>query len=197
MENDKITVLYLDDEVQNLLSFKASFRRHFNVHCVASVREALHILDQQKVHVFFIEQRLKETMGTEFLKLISEAFPDVINILVSGSLDDEAFLKEVASRGEIFRYIKKPWIESEIRGAIEDGYKVHCFIVEKKKELDDIKSVLSNSVKAPIANLEGLISLARVEMDDTFALRSYLEYMTLSIEALKKKLELLQDLEVK
>ena len=197
MEKGIISVLYLDDEVQNLLAFKAAYRKAFNVHCVSNHDEALYLLRTHEIQVFLIDQRLNGIKGTEFLGQVTTEFPDLVNILVSGCFEDEAFLKEIASRGEIFKFIKKPWSDSEMAGAIEDAYKIYCFLSEKKRELDFAKLYLSNSVKAPIANLEGLISLARVEIDDAYALRDYLEYMSQSIEMLKHKLDTLYPVEVK
>ena len=39
MASEKICVLYVDDEVNNLLSFKASFRRYFDIVTVESAVE--------------------------------------------------------------------------------------------------------------------------------------------------------------
>ena len=43
-EKTKINVLYVDDEVENLSAFKASFRRVFNVFIAESAKKGIEIL---------------------------------------------------------------------------------------------------------------------------------------------------------
>jgi response regulator RpfG family c-di-GMP phosphodiesterase len=45
MSKAKISVLYLDDEENNLTSFKATFRRDFEVHTTTRPSEAVEILN--------------------------------------------------------------------------------------------------------------------------------------------------------
>ena len=42
--NDKITILYVDDELNNLVSFKAVFRIKYNIYTAISGEEAISIL---------------------------------------------------------------------------------------------------------------------------------------------------------
>lgn len=43
---EKINVLYIDDEVNNLDSFKAAFRRDYNVFTAISAHDGLQVLNQ-------------------------------------------------------------------------------------------------------------------------------------------------------
>lgn len=51
MSTKKISVLYLDDEVENLNSFNANFRRLFNVSLANSIDEAYSIIESKEIHV--------------------------------------------------------------------------------------------------------------------------------------------------
>ena len=51
MTDDIIRVLYLDDEEPNLFSFKAAFRRDFEIHTCQEPHEAVRMLDDQEFHV--------------------------------------------------------------------------------------------------------------------------------------------------
>jgi response regulator RpfG family c-di-GMP phosphodiesterase len=53
-EQIKIKVLYVDDEEQNLVSFKASFRRYFSIFTANSATEAQEILKQNIIIVKII-----------------------------------------------------------------------------------------------------------------------------------------------
>jgi len=47
-EDKKIKVLYIDDEVNNLLSFQSSFRRKYKVFIASSGAEGLNILNDER-----------------------------------------------------------------------------------------------------------------------------------------------------
>jgi response regulator RpfG family c-di-GMP phosphodiesterase len=188
MEMETITVLYLDKEVQNLNAFKATYRRFFKVLIAKTPKEALAVLNEHPVHVFISDQKLSEENNADFLKKVSEQFPDMINIIVTGYLEDEDLVNSKIAKGDVFRYLMKPWEDLEMKSAILDAYKVYQFLLEKKKELDVVKFKVSNNIKAPIANLEGLLSLATLEIEDTYALRDYFAYMSESIISLKEQL---------
>lgn len=130
-EDQKISVLYVDDEENNLVAFKASFRRVFSVFTALSVKEAKEILAQQKIHVLITDQRMPLELGTELLAYAVNDYPDQIRILLTGFSDIDA-LTDAINRGQIFRYLKKPWNENELRETIESAYKVYELRIKQK-----------------------------------------------------------------
>lgn len=130
-EDQKISVLYVDDEENNLVAFKASFRRVFSVFTALSVKEAKEILAQQKIHVLITDQRMPLELGTELLAYAVNDYPDQIRILLTGFSDIDA-LTDAINRGQIFRYLKKPWSENELRETIESAYKVYELRIKQK-----------------------------------------------------------------
>ena len=75
MPESKITILYVDDEENNLFSFKAVFRIKYNVLTALSGDEALEILSKKQVHVIITDQRMPEMTGVEFLEKVLENTP--------------------------------------------------------------------------------------------------------------------------
>lgn len=74
MNNDKISILYVDDEENNLISFKATFRLKYKVYTATSGAEAIEILEKNLIHVIITDQRMPNMTGVEFLlrqKLLS------------------------------------------------------------------------------------------------------------------------------
>ena len=189
MEKEKINILYLDDEEQNLLSFKATFRRFYQIHSACNAEQALKILNQNKIHILLLDQRMPDISGVKFLDLIEEEFPDIIKIMVTGYVEMDAELNSVIESGNIYRFIMKPWSEYEMRIALEDGFKAYSFLLNKKQEMEYFKSTVSDQVRAPIANLEGLLALAKIEIRDEYALQDYFDYMGQSIESLKTRIK--------
>ena len=128
---NKIHVLYVDDEEQNLISFKASFRRYFEIFTANSANEAQKILIENTIHVLITDQRMPETLGTELLAKAVLDYPDQTRILLTGYTDIEA-LKDAVNRGHIFRYLEKPWNDDELKKTIEDSF--HVYNIKKEQE---------------------------------------------------------------
>src|SRR5258708_38838373 len=97
----KINILYLDDEENNLLSFKATFRIKHNVLTALSGDEALKILATNQVDIIITDQRMPEMTGVEFLEKVLENFPDPMRILLTGYADMSAVVDAV-NKGKIF-----------------------------------------------------------------------------------------------
>ena len=72
-----INVLYLDDEVQNLVSFRAAFKREYNIYTAESAEEATKILEEHPIHVIISDQRMPSVTGVEFLESILDEYPDL------------------------------------------------------------------------------------------------------------------------
>ena len=119
-----INVLYIDDEPHNLTSFKASFRRNFNIYTVEEAAEARKILENKDVHVILSDQRMPKMTGIEFFESILEDFPEPIRILVTGYTDINAVIDAI-NRGQVYKYLTKPWSEDDVRHAIEKAYEVY------------------------------------------------------------------------
>lgn len=141
MATNKITVLYLDDEENNLVSFKATFRMKFKIFTAISGDDALKILENNLIHVIITDQRMPEMTGVEFLEIVIEKYLDPIRILLTGYADMEAVIDAV-NKGKIFHYLTKPWNEEELSQTIEKAYDIYLER-EKIKELNK-KLELSN-----------------------------------------------------
>ncbi|MBI4946323.1 MAG: response regulator [Bacteroidetes bacterium] len=138
MKNNKITVLYVDDEANNLLSFKANFRELYEVYTAESAEEGKRILKEKKIHVIITDQRMPNTTGIEFLESIIKEYPEPIRILFTGYTDIGAVI-EAINKGQVYRYITKPSNMEELKGIIENAYEVYS-LREENKEL--MKSLL-------------------------------------------------------
>jgi response regulator RpfG family c-di-GMP phosphodiesterase len=132
-EESKINVLYVDDEENNLLAFKASFRRYFNIFTAISADEGKKILAEHEIHVLITDQRMPGTLGTELLAQAVKDYPDQIRILLTGFSDIEA-IKDAINRGQIYHYLQKPWNDQELKETIENAFQVY-HLKKKQQEL--------------------------------------------------------------
>jgi YesN/AraC family two-component response regulator len=124
MANSKTTtVLYVDDEVHNLNSFKATFRKEFNVLTARSAVEGLEILSKNDVHIVITDLRMPEVTGVEFLSKILERYPDVLRVLLTGFME-LTVIAEALSKGQVHYRMEKPWDEEQIRVIINAAYEI-------------------------------------------------------------------------
>ncbi|MCD0489578.1 response regulator [Pedobacter sp. MC2016-14] len=132
MNNQSINVLYVDDEIHNLNSFKAGFRRVFNVFTAESAVEGRKILDTEEINIVITDQRMPITTGIEFLESIIPDYPDPIRILLTGYADITAVIDAI-NRGKVYRYLQKPWMEEELKISIEKAFEVYILRKENKE----------------------------------------------------------------
>jgi DNA-binding NtrC family response regulator len=139
----EIGVLYVDDEVNNLNSFKAAFRRDFEIYTASSAREGRKILDAHEIGVIITDQRMPGMTGIEFLESILPVYPDTIRILLTGFSDINAVMDAI-NRGQVYKYLVKPWQNDELKMYIENALEIYN-LRKENKEL---------SHKLEMANLE-------------------------------------------
>jgi response regulator RpfG family c-di-GMP phosphodiesterase len=141
MAEPKIKVLYVDDEMNNLVSFKATFRMKYDVLTAVSGEEAVKLLEKTAVDVIVTDQRMPGMTGVQFLESILDKYPEPMRVLLTGYADLNAVIDAV-NKGKIFHYLSKPWNEDELGATIERAYGVF----KKRKEEQELneKLMLSN-----------------------------------------------------
>ncbi len=175
MAEDIIRVLYLDDEEPNLFSFKAAFRREFEVHTCDEPHQAVRLLDDHEFHVVLSDQRMPRISGVEFFELIMPDHPDISRVLVTGYADTDAVVDAI-NKGQVYRFVSKPWNEEELRSVIRSGYELNRSRVQSAARGTEVLSML-DGVTGELGRLSGILasggadSLSTVE-DGLRSLRS-------------------------
>jgi len=126
-----IGVLYVDDEINNLNSFKAAFRRDFEIFTASSAKEGRKVLDSQEIGVIITDQRMPGVTGIEFLESILPVYPDTIRILLTGFSDINAVMDAI-NRGQVYKYLVKPWQNDELKMYIENALEIYNLRKENK-----------------------------------------------------------------
>lgn len=170
--DQQIRVLYVDDEPNNLLAFKAGFRREFHVFTAVSAAEGMSVLTKEPVHVIIADQRMPGTTGVEFFDIVRDAYPHPIRILLTGYTDVEAIIDAI-NKGQIYRYIKKPWDELELRTAIYNAYEIFQTRLQLKSKVEELEKSndelnrfvysTSHDLRSPLASVMGVLNLAKME----------------------------------
>lgn len=124
MTPDKI--LYVDDEAMALKYFSRLVSPLAPVITAASVAEAKVVLQQRgsEVAVLVSDQRMPGARGNELLRYAREHHPGVVRMLTT-AYSELGEAVEAINRGEIYRYITKPWdlesLHADLRNALELG----------------------------------------------------------------------------
>ena len=117
MKQREISVLYLDDELDNLASFKANFRREFNVFTASNVEAAMEIIKNNEIHVAVSDHNMPGTTGVDFFQTLTMTNPNIVRILITGYSNIEIVIDAI-NRGQVYRYFSKPMNPAEIKSTI-------------------------------------------------------------------------------
>ena len=166
----KIKILYVDDEENNLISFRANFRKEYEVLTAISAHDAFIILESEPAHIIISDQRMPNTTGVEFLEQALSLYPDSIRLLITAHTDIEIVI-EAINRGQITKYIQKPWDFEKLSLAID-----HCATLYKSRielqlknaelqktnnELTKFTYSISHDLRSPLTSILGIINLAK------------------------------------
>lgn len=138
--DERAGVLYIDDEENNLISFKASMRRAFNVYTALSPKAAEEYLEKEDLKVIVSDQRMPEMTGVEFFASIKETKPEPIRILLTGYSDLQAVVDAI-NKGEVYRYLTKPWEPADIKAVVFQAIELFDLRRENKRLMEELKRV--------------------------------------------------------
>ena len=139
VKKQNIRVLYIDDEEQNLVAFKANLRKIYEVFTAISAAEGRKILEKKKIHIILADQRMPKITGVDFFASIKNEFPDPIRMLITGYADISAVIDAI-NKGGVYSYITKPWNEEDLKVTIENAFEVYSLMEERKELIEGLKN---------------------------------------------------------
>ena len=118
---DLPSILLVDDDPQILALLEMSVQgMGCGVVAVLDPQDALARLRQQTFAAIFSDQNMGSMNGLEFLALARKIQPDATQVLITGVLTLDLAL-EAVNRGEIFRFISKPFMNAELLVALNNA----------------------------------------------------------------------------
>jgi len=191
--SDKIKILYIDDEPDNLVGFKASLRFHYQVITAINVPQALACLNNHPdIKIVFCDQRMPDKTGVEFFEEIRISHPLPVRILITAYTDVESIIDAI-NKGNIFRFVKKPWAEADIISAIEEAHKFYLAnsmlairneeLQKAYNELNKFAYSVSHDIRGPLSGILGAINLAR-EIENVEEMKEMMFLMGKSLDKL-------------
>lgn len=200
---DRIKILYIDDEKRNLMGFHAYFRYDYTIFLAHNTTEALNFLnDHPDIRIVFSDQRMPDKLGTDFFKEIRVSYPMPVRILLTAFTNDLSTLIDAINKGNVYRFVQKPWNYETIKKIIQDAnrhYLTNSLLKVKHKELesayrelDKFAHHVSHDLRGP---LTGILSAAKLalEVDDQNEVKELLGIISHSVEHLDKYILQIQD----
>lgn len=185
--------MYVDDEPDNLVGFKASLRIDYQIFTAVNIPQAMSYLgNHPDIQIVFCDQRMPGQSGVEFFEEIRISYPLPVRILLTAYTDVESIIDAI-NKGNIFRYVKKPWTEAEVISAIDEAHKFYMAnsmlsiknneLQRAYNELDKFAYSVSHDIRGPLSGILGAINVAR-DIDEVEELKEMLLLMEKSVKKL-------------
>ena len=155
---DKYTILYVDDEQDNLMAFKAVFRRDYHIHLAQSGAEALRLMDENPIDLIISDQRMPRMTGVQLLEKVRKKHPEVIRMVLTGYSEVKTII-EAINKGKVYHYITKPWDVNELRQVMDSALEI-LTLKKKNSALEGER----NSLRLKTAQMEKENVLAQFEI---------------------------------
>nr|WP_319563371.1 HD domain-containing phosphohydrolase [uncultured Rhodoferax sp.] len=147
------TILCVDDEAGILSALRRLFRaKGLAVQVAQSGQAGLALMQTQVFDLVISDMRMPEMDGVTFLEQVRLRWPDTMRLLLTGYADINAVMGAI-NKGEIYRYIAKPWDDNDIflvvRGALQ-----HRAMEMEQKRLQALVQQQNEELKAMNDSLE-------------------------------------------
>jgi len=161
MSKEKGTILYVDDEQDNLDVFESNYFKEYNIITANSAQEALDIIVEKDIHVLISDYRMPLKSGIDLFEDTIKIRPDIPRILLTGYKDFD-IVQDSINKGKIYHCILKPWTKQEVTEVIEKALEDYWAGQENKKKLTSL--LQSNARLAETSQL--LLSQTKIQSEE-------------------------------
>ncbi len=172
-------ILCVDDESQILMSLKRVFRRSgHKVTTANSAADGLAYLADNPVDIVISDMRMPEMDGHHFLAEVAVKWPETVRMLLTGYSDMESTIGAI-NNGSIYRYLTKPWDDTDllmaVEGALENKFlrderdRLNALTIEQNEQLQTLNQSLEIKVSERTKELEASNRNIELAYDDSIA----------------------------
>ena len=165
-------ILYVDDEVNNLLVFEHVFKERFTILTAKSAEEALEILEREPVAVLLADLRMPGMDGVTLCEKVREHWPDVTRMILTAYADGADPIDAI-NRGGVAQYLRKPWEAEELAGILTTAIELKAARTateemaaslregERLALIGQAAASIIHDLKAPVTTLRTALPLAK------------------------------------
>ena len=151
-------ILYVDDEPQNLLTFRYALEDRYSVVTADSGSQALEMLAQRDVAVLVCDQRMPGMTGVEVCARAKEIQPNAARIIMTAYADLQAAIDAI-NQGHVFRYLTKPWRDDELTSVLDQAVE----LVRMRRTIAELQARVLRGTEPPL--IEGVLRQVASELD--------------------------------
>lgn len=132
--NKEIQALFIDDEESIIDGIQRLFiQEPYGIAATTDIEHARKTLTQENIKVVICDHRMPVMLGVKFLEEVKANYPDIVRILFTGYTDFPT-VEEAINKGEIYRFLSKPWKTTELLTTIRQAIAQYN-LVEANREL--------------------------------------------------------------
>jgi two-component system NtrC family sensor kinase len=194
-------ILYVDDELSNLVVFEAAFKGQLPVMTASSGSQALELMREHEVAVLLTDQRMPGMSGVELIARARSEHPDTVRMMMTAYSDLDAAV-EAINLGQVHLYLRKPWEPVELKALLtqaRDRYLAQRRVLELEQRLVSTERVyalgviaagVAHEIRTPLTtlsmNLElvGMLLSEHLDPDQLHQARRSLADIGLAAEAI-------------
>ena len=156
-------ILCVDDEPNILSSLRRLFRgKGYDVLVANSGQEGLTLLETEHIDLIISDMRMPVMDGAAFLEKVRARWPDTLRLLLTGYADIQSIIDAI-NRGEIYRYITKPWDDHDIVLVVKQALE-RKELEKEKKRLEELTVRQNDELKELNNSLEQKVLLRTKEL---------------------------------
>jgi YesN/AraC family two-component response regulator len=137
----KKTILFVDDEPQEIKYFNKAFSKDFDILSANSVDQAIEIIKEnhEKIGVVITDQRMPGKTGLDLLDYVYSHHADIVRILTTAYCDTKNAIDAI-NNAQVFRYIAKPWDIESLHQSLDQALK-QCLLQARYNEEQILSSL--------------------------------------------------------
>lgn len=117
-------LLLVDDEPNVPKSIRRALRSEgYEFHIANSGGDALELLKNQPIDVILSDHRMPGMTGSELLTQVTQLYPGIVNVMLSGQADMSAVIDAV-NDGNIYKFLHKPWSNDALRTTVAEAAEI-------------------------------------------------------------------------
>lgn len=157
------SLLLVDDEPSILSALRRLFRpQGYRIFTAESGAAGLAILEQETIDLVISDMRMPEMDGATFLKAVRQRWPRAMRILLTGYADITSTVSAI-NEGEIYRYIAKPWDDTEMLTVVREACERQRLESENRR-LTALTQAQNDELKTLNASLEQKVAERTAEL---------------------------------
>lgn len=160
-------VLAVDDEAGALIALRETLEREgYHVVTAQHPLRALELVRDQPFGIIISDHRMPDMTGLEFLVACKEMQPNASRVLITAVLSLPTVVAAI-NRGEIFRFIAKPWLREELVATVDNARQRFELLAQNTRLLAESQRLNTElaAANSRLADRVGALDKANAELD--------------------------------